>query len=151
MISFVVFFVITAAAASMGAVFRPGPWYAELTKPALTPPDWVFPVVWTALYAMIAIAGWMYWRARQRHPQGTLVIGLWVIQLALNAAWRGLFFGLHLIGPALIEILVLWIAILLVMIKGHRASPTASWLLAPYLAWVGFAAWLNFGLWRLNA
>ena len=150
MISFIVFFILTSAAAAMGALFQPGAWYAGLSKPALTPPDWVFPVAWTVLYLMIAVAGWMYWQGR-RYPSGRRVVALWGAQLVLNAAWSWLFFGLHLTGVALAEILLLWLTILLLMIDGYRTRPLASWLLAPYLIWVGFAAWLNLGIWRLNA
>lgn len=150
-ISFVVFFALTVAAASMGALFQPGAWYAGLAKPALTPPDWVFPVAWTILYLMIAIAGWMVWQGRNQRPRGRRVVVLWGSQLVLNAAWSWLFFGLHLTGLALVEILLLWLVILLLVINSYGVRPLASWLLAPYLLWVGFAAWLNFGIWRLNA
>lgn len=151
MVALIVFFLLTAAAASAGAVFQPGEWYAALQKPPLTPPDWVFPVVWSVLYAMIAFAGWFLWRARDRDSSGTLVIALWGAQLVLNAAWSWIFFGLHLPGPALAEIAVLWLAILLVVVFGIRVHRVAAAMFVPYLLWVSFAAWLNFGIWRLNA
>jgi tryptophan-rich sensory protein len=150
MASFIVFFLLTAAAATLGAIFTPGEWYAALVKPALTPPDWIFPVVWTVLYAMIAVAGWLLWRHRKADPSGLLIVGLWVLQLALNAAWSWIFFGLHLTGLALLEIAVLFGTILGVVLLARKTSRTASLLMTPYLAWVGFAIWLNFGIWRLN-
>lgn len=150
MIAFIGFFLLTAAAASIGALFQPGAWYAGLVKPALTPPDWVFPAAWTILYLMIAVAGWMLWRDRDQHPLGRRAVILWGSQLVLNAAWSWLFFGLHLTGLALVEIVLLWLVILLLVINGYRVRPLASWLLVPYLVWVGFAAWLNLGIWRLN-
>ena len=150
MTSFIVFFLLTAGAATLGAVFQPGPWYAALAKPALTPPDWVFPVAWTLLYAMIAIAGWLLWRHRHRHSQGQIAIAAWGLQLVLNAAWSWIFFGLHLTGVALAEIIVLFAVILVTIILGRNTSPLAAGLLGPYLAWVGFATWLNYGIWRLN-
>jgi tryptophan-rich sensory protein len=150
MASFIVFFLLTAAAATLGAIFTPGEWYAALAKPALTPPDWIFPVVWTVLYAMIAVAGWLLWRHRKADPFGLLIVGLWVLQLALNAAWSWIFFGLHLTGLALLEIAVLFGTILGVVLLARKTSRTASLLMTPYLAWVGFAIWLNFGIWRLN-
>jgi tryptophan-rich sensory protein len=149
-IAFIGFFLLTAAAASIGALFQPGAWYAGLVKPALTPPDWVFPAAWTILYLMIAVAGWMLWRDRDQHPLGRRAVILWGSQLVLNAAWSWLFFGLHLTGLALVEIVLLWLVILLLVINGYRVRPLASWLLVPYLVWVGFAAWLNLGIWRLN-
>jgi len=149
-ISLIVFFLLTAGAASFGALFPPGPWYAGLTKPALTPPDWVFPITWTALYAMIAVAGWLLWRNRRAQPRGRAAMTAWCVQLVLNAAWSWLFFGLHMTGPALAELAILWTAILVTIALSRRHAPAAGLLMLPYLAWVGFAGWLNFGIWRLN-
>jgi benzodiazapine receptor len=150
MIALVVIFLLTAGAASFGALFPPGPWYAALTKPALTPPDWVFPLTWTVLYAMIGVAGWLLWRTRDRIATGHVAVAAWCLQLALNAAWSWLFFGLHLTGVALAELTVLWAAILATVLLSRRQAPLAGWLLVPYLIWVAFAGWLNLGIWRLN-
>lgn len=150
MIALVIIFLLTAGAASFGALFPPGAWYAGLTKPALTPPDWVFPVTWTALYAMIAVAGWLLWRSRKRTATGHFAVAVWCLQLGLNAAWSWLFFGLHLTGIALAELAVLWTAILATVLLSRRQAPVAGWLLAPYLIWVAFAGWLNLGIWLLN-
>jgi benzodiazapine receptor len=150
MMSLVVFFLITAAAASFGALFPPGPWYAGLAKPALTPPDWVFPVVWTVLYAMIAIAGWLLWRRRNDAPTGRVALAAWCLQLGLNATWSWLFFGLHLTGIGMIELGVLWTMILITILLSRQQAPGAGWLMLPYLGWVGFAGWLNLGIWWLN-
>jgi benzodiazapine receptor len=137
------------AAAAPGAVFMPGEWYAALRKPTWNPPGWIFGPVWSALYTMMAVAAWLVWRrggfAAQRRP-----LTLFLAQLALNAAWTPLFFGLHRPGVAFAEIVLLWLAIawtLATFWRGHRA---AAWMLVPYLAWVSFAALLNFTLWRLN-
>jgi tryptophan-rich sensory protein len=151
MLALIAFFLLTAAAASAGAMFQPGDWYAALEKPALTPPDWVFPVVWSVIYAMIAISGWLLWRARDGSRDAMLATAFWAAQLVLNAAWSWIFFELHLTGMALAEIGLLWLAILLVVVFGMRVRPIAAALFVPYLLWVSFAAWLNFGIWRLNA
>lgn len=128
----------------------PGEWYATLRKPSWNPPAWVFGPVWTALYTMMAVAAWLVWRrggwAAQRRP-----LALFLVQLALNAGWTPLFFGLKSPGLALAEIGLLWLAIVGTLIAFARVSRAAAWLLAPYLAWVSFAAALNFALWRLNA
>jgi tryptophan-rich sensory protein len=138
------------AAAAMGGLFPPGDWYASLIKPEWNPPNWVFGPVWTALYVMMAVAAWLVWRrggwTRQRRP-----LALFLIQLTLNAAWTPLFFGWQRPGFAFAEILLLWLAIAATLLAFRPVSRTATFLLVPYLAWVSFAAVLNFTLWRLNS
>ena len=141
-----VFLAVTAAAAAFGAVFQPGAWYQALAKPPWTPPNWLFGPVWTVLYIMIAIAGWLVWR-----EQGlSLVVAIWVCQLVLNGAWSWIMFGQHQIGLALADIILLWIAIVLFAVLSWPVSLTASLLFFPYLAWVSYAGALNFAIWRLN-
>jgi tryptophan-rich sensory protein len=138
------------AATAMGGLFPPGEWYASLKKPSWNPPGWVFGPVWTALHAMMAVAAWLVWKrggwAAQRRP-----LALFLGQLILNAAWTPLFFGLHRPGLAFAEIVLLWLAIAATLVAFRPVSRVAAWLLAPYLAWVSFAAGLNFTLWRLNS
>jgi translocator protein len=138
------------SAASLGAFFMPGEWYATLKKPAWNPPGWLFGPVWSALYTMMAVAAWLVWKrggfAAQCRP-----LALFLVQLALNAAWTPLFFGLHWPGLAFAEIVLLWMAIAATLAAFRSVSRAAVWLLAPYLAWVSFAAFLNFTLWRLNS
>ena len=137
------------AAASLGALFMPGEWYETLRKPAWNPPGWLFGPVWSALYTMMAVAAWQVWKrggfVAQRRP-----LTLFLAQLVLNAAWTPLFFGLHRPGLAFAEILLLWLAIAATLVAFWPVSRTAAGLLAPYLAWVSFAAVLNGTLWRLN-
>jgi len=136
--------------ASLGAIFMPGEWYAALQKPAWNPPSWIFGPVWTVLYTMMAVAAWLVWIdggfAARRRP-----LAWFLTQLALNAAWTPIFFGLHQPGLACAEILLLWLTIAATLAVFWPLNRTASWLLAPYLAWVSFAATLNFTLWRLNS
>ncbi len=141
-----VFFAVTAAAAAFGAVFQPGAWYQALEKPPWTPPNWLFGPVWTVLYIIIAIAGWLIWR-----EQGfSIVVAVWAVQLVLNGAWSWIMFGQHQIGWALADIILLEIAIILFAILAWPVSATASLLFVPYLAWVSYAGALNFAIWRLN-
>ena len=137
-------------AASLGAVFMPGEWYAALKKPAWNPPAWIFGPVWTALYTMMAVAVWLVWKRggflAHRRP-----LALFLTQLVLNAAWTPLFFGLHQPGFAFVEMVALWLAIAATLAAFWPFSRASAWLLAPYLAWVSFAAALNFALWRLNS
>ncbi len=141
---------LSFSAATMGALFVPGGWYAGLHKPQWNPPGWIFGPVWTALYTMMAVAAWLVWKrggwAAQRRP-----LTLFLVQLSLNAAWTPLFFGWHQPGLAFAEIVLLWLAIAATLVAFRPVSRAAAWLLAPYLAWVSFAAVLNFTLWRLNA
>jgi translocator protein len=137
------------AAAGVGGLFRPGEWYAQLAKPAWNPPNWIFGPVWTALYAMMAVAAWLVWRedgfrARARP------LGLFLLQLALNAAWSPLFFGLKSPAVAFGVIVLLWLAILATLCAFWRENRISGALLLPYLGWVTFATALNFALWRLN-
>jgi translocator protein len=122
----------------------------SLEKPAFNPPSWVFGPVWTVLYAMMAVAAWLVWR-EAGFGGATAALSLFFVQLALNLAWSGIFFGLRQPGWALVEIAVLWAAILATMILFFRHSTLAGWLLVPYLLWVSFASVLNAALWRLNS
>jgi len=138
------------AASAIGAFFMPGEWYAQLLKPAWNPPNWIFGPVWTALYILMAVAAWKIWRhggfGAQRRP-----LSLFLVQLALNAAWSPIFFGLQEPGFAFAEILTLWVAIVGTIMAFRRVDRWAAGLLVPYLAWVTFASVLNFTLWRLNS
>ena len=140
-----------AVAAAGGAVTATSveTWYAGLAKPPFNPPDWVFGPVWTALYLMIAVAGWRVWR-RRGESGAWLALGAWGVQLSLNLSWSMLFFGARMIGAALVEIAVLLAAILITAALFWRIDRIAGVLLVPYAAWVGFATVLNAALWRLN-
>jgi tryptophan-rich sensory protein len=136
-----------------GSVFTArsvGDWYAGLNKPSWTPPGAVFAPVWTALYVMMGVAAWLVWR-RGGLTAVAVPLVLFGIQLALNVAWSAIFFGLRQPGWAFVEIVALWALILATVIAFRRISPTAGYLLLPYLAWVTFAAALNLAIWRANA
>ncbi|QDV33935.1 TspO/MBR family protein [Tautonia plasticadhaerens] len=127
-----------------------GAWYDSLRKPSWNPPGAVFGPVWTLLYASMAVAAWLAWRrSGWAGARGALL--LFGLQLVLNVAWSGLFFGLRRPDLALLEIAALWLAILATLVAFARVRPLAGWLMAPYLLWVTFATALNFALWRLNA
>lgn len=142
----VVFLALVFAVAGLGAQFGPDEWFAALQKPSWNPPNWVFAPVWTTLYAMMAVAAWLVWRTGARAP-----LAWWLVQLALNAAWSWLFFGLHRPDLAFADILVLWLAIAATIVAFAPVSRTAALLLVPYLAWVTFATALNGAIWRLDA
>lgn len=124
-------------------------WYQTLQKPYFNPPDWVFAPVWSLLFLMIAIAGWMAWR-RAKFYQRRLVVLVFTTQLALNCLWSILFFGLQWVGAALIEIVLLWMSILWAMYVFWPFERRATILFAPYACWVTFAIALNAAIWYLN-
>jgi len=146
------FYLVCFLAAGLGSLFTMvslGGWYPALVKPSWNPPSWLFGPVWTVLYAMMAVAGWLVWR--RGGPGGRTALQLFAVQLVLNVGWSAVFFGLQLPGLAFAEILVLWVAIAATLRTSWRVSRAAGILLVPYLLWVSFAAVLNFAIWRLNA
>lgn len=125
-------------------------WYALLNKPPFSPPNWIFGPVWTTLYFLMGIALWLVWTNKKKSPYRKRGLILFGIQLFLNFIWSIIFFGLHQPFLALIDIALLWGAIFMTMLTFHRVSPTASYLLVPYLMWVSFASILNFAIVLLN-
>jgi tryptophan-rich sensory protein len=135
--------------ATLGVLFLPGAWYAALVKPAWNPPSWLFGPVWTALYTLMAISAWLVWRRGGARAPGR-PLGWFLLQLALNAAWSPLFFGMKRMGWAFAEIVLLWLAIVATLRAFAPVHRVAAALLVPYLAWVTFATVLNGTLWWLN-
>ena len=125
-------------------------WYATLVRPALAPPSWVFGPVWVMLYLLMGIAAWLVWLHWAESREARRAIDLFALQLVLNAAWSPIFFGLQSLGGALIEIVLLWLAIAFTIRAFNRVSRAAAWLMAPYLAWVTFATYLTAAFWFLN-
>ena len=124
-------------------------WYQTLNKPIFTPPNWIFAPAWISLFILMGISLFMVWR-RQDHPQGKIAFIFFFVQLILNIFWSGAFFGLRSLILGLMDIILLWIAILLMILNFLKISKAAGLLLLPYLFWVSFAALLNFSLWVLN-
>ena len=123
-------------------------WYGSLDKPWFTPPGWVFGVVWPILYAMMGIAAAMVWERGFRLPTVRLALAAFGVQLLLNLIWSPIFFGMHRIGLALVDIFLLWIAIAVCAAMFWKVRPVAAVLMLPYLAWVSFAVVLNFTFWK---
>jgi translocator protein len=124
-------------------------WYVTLEKPALNPPSWVFGPVWSLLYLLMGVSLYLVWIS----PSTKLVrlaLGVFALQLVLNANWSVVFFGLQSPGLALLNIILLWLAIVWTILKFHQISRIATYLLVPYLAWVSFAMYLNLSIFVLN-
>jgi translocator protein len=144
----ILFLIAAFVPAAIGAAFPAPDYYERLEKPAWAPPTSVFGPVWSVLYALIGVAAWL---VSQRGGEGTRrALGLWGGQLALNAAWTPIFFGLRAPGWALIEIGMMWVAIAATTAAFFGRRVAAGVLMLPYFAWVSFAAALNFEIWRLN-
>jgi translocator protein len=147
----IIFFAICLGAGGVGSIFTARAvreWYPRLRKPVGTPPSWVFGPVWTTLYVLMAISAWLVWREYRGGARAALLI--FFAQLALNVAWSAIFFGSRMPGVAFAEVLLLWFAIAFNIFVFYLLMPAAALLLLPYWAWVTYASYLNFGIWRLN-
>lgn len=139
------FLVLVGAVAMTGVQFRPGGWYLMLEKPFWTPPSWVFPPVWTVLYVMIAVAGWLTYAGHDWRLKA-----LWLLQLGLNALWSWLFFGLHRVDLGLIDIIALLFTIAAFVALAFRQDKRPAWWMLPYLLWVAYATTLNAAIYLMN-
>jgi translocator protein len=151
-IPFIISILIAQAAGLIGAVFTfssVDTWYLTLNTPSWNPPSWVFGPVWTTLYTLIGISAYIIWRNKDKIKK-KLALQVYGLHLAFNALWTIIFFGLKNPGLAFIEILILLGMIITTIVLFGRIDKRASYLLLPYLAWVTFAAYLNFTIWQLN-
>lgn len=139
-----------AVAAVGGTITDIGPWYNGLRKPDWTPPPVAFPIVWTGIFALAAVAGVAAWRAAPKATQSDMVIGLFALNGFLNILWSLLFFRLQRPDWALVELVVLEASILVLIVYCGRFSRLAAALLTPYLAWVAVAGLLNWQVVQLN-
>jgi tryptophan-rich sensory protein len=141
------------AAGGLGSVstFKAIPtWYATLRKPPKTPPNRAFGPVWTTLYVLMGVSVFLVWRGGLASDVARIAFALFWVQLALNALWSYVFFGMKSIGGGVITIVILWFLILATTVASFRVSILAGSLLTPYLVWVTIASYLNIGVWWLN-
>jgi benzodiazapine receptor len=141
------------AAGGIGSLFtfRVIPtWYAGLKKPPYTPPNRVFGPIWTTLYILMGISVFLVWQKGLATNGAMLAFTLFWIQLAFNAFWSVIFFGMKSKGGGVMTIIVLWLLILATMVTSFRVSGWAGALLIPYIVWVSIASYLNIGVWLLN-
>jgi translocator protein len=153
LIGLAVWVVLCFASAGVGAVasVNAKAFYGELVQPTWAPPGWLFGPVWTLLFLSMAVAAWLVWRADDAKPAARRrALTLFVVQLVANALWSWLFFAWQLGGWAFAEVIVFWVLIAFTCTAFWRIRPLAGALLVPYLAWVAFAANLNWVLWQTN-
>ena len=141
------------SAGILGSVFTASQiqsWYLTvLIRPSFSPPNWLFGPVWTILYALMGISLFLVWELKKSQERKK-ALGVFFLQLALNALWTPIFFGLHATGVAFAVILTMWCAIIWNIILFYRLKKVAAYLLVPYLLWVSFASVLNGAIWILN-
>jgi len=123
--------------------------FASLNQPPLSPPGWLFPVVWTILYTLMGIASYMVLYADTNENKFP-ALAIYIVQLAVNFFWPIFFFGFGWYFFSFLWLLLLWILIIWMIWKFYAISPKAAYLCIPYLLWVTFAAYLNFRIWWLN-
>ncbi|PWK61530.1 tryptophan-rich sensory protein TspO [Roseicyclus mahoneyensis] len=143
---FAIFLAACGAAATTGSMFMPGEWYRALSKPPWTPPNWVFPVVWTTLYISSAVAA-----ARVAPLEGSAhAMAFWAMQIAFNTLWTPVFFGLRRIKAGFVVMIGLWIAVAGTTVTFLQLDWIAGALFVPYLIWVSVAGALNGSVWMRN-
>ena len=133
-----------------GLLTEIGPWYRQLRKPRLQPPDWLFGPAWTLILGMAAAAGVLAWRGAPDTAGRAWVVALFGANWLLHLLWSPLFFKAKRPDWALMEVPLLWLSVLAIIIGIAPYTDWGPWLMAPYLLWVGFAAWLNYAIVRLN-
>jgi translocator protein len=148
---FAAWLILTFSAAAIGAFAsaQAGTFYMQLMRPAWAPPAWLFGPVWSGLYLLMAIAAWLVWRMHG-FRNGGAALGLFVLQLGVNALWTWLFFVWNQGALAFAEILLLWVLIVRTIVVFWPLQKIAALMLVPYLAWVSFATALTFAMWTLN-
>lgn len=144
--TFFIFLLACAAAASTGIIFKPGQWYESLTKPSFTPPNWLFPVAWTTIYLLLAWAGYRL----SLMPGSQEVLALWAAQITLNTLWTPVFFGAHKLLAGMVIITLLWLVVATMVVMALSLDVITGLMLFPYLVWLCVAAALNFSILRNN-
>jgi len=149
-LSFTLFFIITYSASFIGGMatisFKE-PWYSQLVKSSLNPPDWIFAPVWTTLYLMMTLAIWFFWHSKKRDIN---TVYIYFIHILFNTTWSVVFFAFHSILLALINLMILICLIVILILRFKRVNNVSAYLMIPYLLWSCYALFLNLSLFILN-
>ena len=148
--SLILFFIITFSASFIGgltSISFKEPWYSQLIKSDINPPDWIFAPVWTTLYLMMTLAIWFFWHSKNRDMN---TVYIYFIHIIINTTWSIIFFGYHQIFLAMIVLMILIFLIIILFIRFKRVNFVSSYLMIPYLLWCCYALFLNFNLFILN-
>lgn len=152
-LALVLFLILCLSAELMGSLLTMSSvdtWYQTIEKPSWTPPNWLFAPVWTTLFLLMAVSAWMIWLDGGIR-QNIVPLALFIIQLAFNVLWSGLFFANQSPGLAFINIVFLWFLILSMIIAFIKVKQIAGYMNIPYMLWVTYAGALNLSIWRLNS
>ncbi|KAJ3278386.1 hypothetical protein HK104_002386 [Borealophlyctis nickersoniae] len=144
--------VITGIASGLTTKTSVNGWYKTIRRPSWTPPNWMFAPVWTFLYASMGYASYLVWKTGQLHPSLNISfpLRLYATQLTLNLAWTPLFFGIHNLGAATVDVAALWGTLVATGWEFYKIEPLAGYLFAPYAAWVSYASALTAWIWWNN-
>ncbi len=149
-LSFTLFFIITYSASFIGGMatisFKE-PWYSQLVKSSLNPPDWIFAPVWTTLYLMMTLAIWFFWHSKKKDIN---TVYIYFIHILFNTTWSVVFFAFHSILLALINLMILICLIVILILRFKRVNNVSAYLMIPYLLWSCYALFLNLSLFILN-
>ena len=149
-LSFLFFLTITFSASFIGGfvtITYKEPWYSQLIKSNYNPPDWIFAPVWTMLYFMMAVAIWIFWNSKKRDLK---TIYIYFIHIVFNTTWSIVFFALHNIPIALLNLSILVFLIIILILRFRRVNLVSYYLMIPYLLWTSYALFLNLNLLLLN-
>ncbi|MFA6339090.1 MAG: TspO/MBR family protein [Candidatus Paceibacterota bacterium] len=145
--------VVTQFAGIIGSFFTVSAiptWYTTIQRSQLNPPNWIFGPVWTTLYFLMGISAFLIWKKGFERKEVRNALYIFAFQLALNTLWSIIFFGLHSLRGAFIEIIILWLVIIWTMVAFYKISRPAAYLLLPYITWVTFASYLSYSVMVLN-
>lgn len=124
--------------------------FEMVEKPPLSPPGWLFPVAWTILYTLMGVASYLMLTGEATKVEKSKALSIYIYQLVVNFLWPTFFFNFQWFFFSFLWLVLLWVLIVVTIIRFYRISKPAGWLLIPYLVWVTFAGYLNFGIWLLN-
>ncbi|MEM7570426.1 MAG: TspO/MBR family protein [Pseudomonadota bacterium] len=149
-LTLIAFVAVNFLAALSGAFFKPDAWFRTLEKPSWQPPDWAFPLVWTLLYSINAVSGWLIWEREGASSSGITALTIYGLSLLLNASWSAVFFGMKRLDWAKISAFALAVSVALQMVVFYQLVPLAGLILIPYLLWVMVATALSARIQTLN-
>lgn len=124
--------------------------FQKLNQPPLSPPGWLFPVVWTILFLLMGIASYLVFTSKESRDAVNTALLVYGIQLVVNFFWSIFFFNLGAYLFSFFWLILLWVLILAVLLLFRRISRAAGYLMLPYLLWVSFAGYLNLAIYLIN-